>query len=65
VADFVGDVCLTGRPLLITQHGRGVVVVIDVREFEAMRRRLEELEQAVGSGGQQPAVDGERRKKIN
>jgi len=30
--------------LLITQHGRGMVVIIDVREFEAMRQRLEQLE---------------------
>lgn len=44
VAEYVNQVCVTGHPLLITQHGRGMVVIIDVREFEAMRQRLEQLE---------------------
>jgi antitoxin YefM len=53
-ADFVSQVCLTGRPLLLTQRGRGVAIVIDVREFEAMRERLELLEEAaVANGGLQ------------
>jgi len=25
---------------VLTQHGRGVVVVVDIREFEAMRERI-------------------------
>jgi prevent-host-death family protein len=48
-AEYVGDVCLTGRPLLVTQRGRAMVIVIDVRDFEIMRRRLEELESLVGT----------------
>jgi antitoxin YefM len=44
VAAYVGEVCATGRPLLLTQHGRGMALVIDVREFEIMRERLETLE---------------------
>jgi len=47
VAEYVNQVCVTGHPLLITQHGRGMVVIIDVREFEAMRQRLEQLEREV------------------
>ena len=31
VAAFVRQVNETGRPLLLTQHGRGVAVVLDVR----------------------------------
>ncbi len=44
VADYIHQVCATGHPLLLTLHGRGMVVIIDVREFEAMRQRLEQLE---------------------
>jgi antitoxin YefM len=32
------------RPLVITQHGRSVVVVLDVTEYEALLERLERLE---------------------
>jgi len=44
VAGFVRRVSETRRPLLLTQHGRGVAVLVDVREFEAMRERLALLE---------------------
>ena len=32
------------RPVVITQHGKSAVVLIDVSEFEAMSQRLELLE---------------------
>ena len=44
VAGIVGRVSETRRPLLLTQHGRGVAVLVDVREFEALRERLALLE---------------------
>jgi antitoxin YefM len=44
VASFVQQVNETRRPMLLTQRGRGVAVLIDVREFEAMQERLELLE---------------------
>ncbi|HEY5388688.1 MAG TPA: type II toxin-antitoxin system Phd/YefM family antitoxin [Thermoleophilia bacterium] len=44
VAGFVRQVSETRRPLVLTQHGRGVAVLVDVREFEAMRERLALLE---------------------
>jgi antitoxin YefM len=44
VASFVKQVTETGRPLVLTQRGRGVAVVLDVHEFEAMRERLALLE---------------------
>ena len=44
VASFVKQVNETGRPLVLTQRGRGVAVVLDIREFEAMRERLALLE---------------------
>lgn len=44
VAAFVQQVTETRRPMLLTQRGRGVAVLVDVREFEAMQERLELLE---------------------
>jgi len=44
VASFIKRVSDTRRPLVLTQHGRGVAVVVDIREFEAMRERLEILD---------------------
>jgi prevent-host-death family protein len=44
VASFVKQVNDTRRPMVLTQHGRGVAVLVDVREFEAMRERLALLE---------------------
>ncbi|MFA5844033.1 MAG: type II toxin-antitoxin system Phd/YefM family antitoxin [Coriobacteriia bacterium] len=44
VASFIKHVSDTRRPLVLTQHGRGVAVVVDIREFEDMRERLAILE---------------------
>jgi antitoxin YefM len=44
VASFVKQVNDTRRPMVLTQHGRGVVVLVDIHEFEAMRERLALLE---------------------
>ena len=40
VASFIKNVSDTRRTLVLTQHGRGVAVVVDIREFESMRERL-------------------------
>lgn len=58
VAAFVRQVNETGRPLLLTQHGRGVAVVLDVREFEAMRERLALLEDINRAEAQLAAGEG-------
>ena len=34
----------TKRPLVITEHGRGVGVLLDVREYEAMQEKIEVLQ---------------------
>ena len=44
VASFVRQVNETRRPMVLTQHGRGVAVLVDIHEFEAMRERLALLE---------------------
>jgi len=45
VASFVKQVHDTKRPLIITQHGKGVGVLLDVGEFEAMQEKIELLEE--------------------
>ena len=44
VASFVKHVNDTRRPLVLTQHGRGVAVLVDIGEFESMRERLQILD---------------------
>jgi len=44
VASFVKQVNETRRPMVLTQHGRGVAVLVDIHEFEAMRERIELLQ---------------------
>ena len=43
IANFIKQVHDTKRPLIITQHGKGVAVLIDVYEYEAIQERLELL----------------------
>ncbi len=40
----IAHVTTTKRPLVITQHGRSTVVVLDVSEYERLLERLEILE---------------------
>jgi len=44
VSSYIQQVTETKRPLLITQHGKGVAILTDVEEFENLKRRLELLE---------------------
>jgi len=45
VASFIRQINETRRPLVITQRGKGVAVVIDVSEYEAMQEKIELLEE--------------------
>ncbi len=58
VASFIKKVSDTRRPLVLTQHGRGVAVVVDIREFEAMREKLEILDDIQVSRAQIAAGEG-------
>jgi len=58
VASFVKRVNQTGRPLVLTQRGRGVAVVVDIHEFEAMRERLALLEDIARAETQLAAGEG-------
>ena len=44
VSSCIQQVAETKRPLVITQHGKGVAVLSDVDEYETMQARLELLE---------------------
>jgi len=44
IASFLKQVHDTKRPLVITQHGKGVAVLLDVVEYEAMQSKIELLE---------------------
>ncbi len=45
VATFVKQIQETRRPMVLTQRGRGVAVLVDVQEYERMQERLELLEE--------------------
>ena len=45
VASFVKHIHETRRPMVLTQRGIGVAVLVDVHEFESMQERLEILEE--------------------
>ena len=44
VASFIKQIRETKRPLVITQHGKGVGVLLDVAEYEAMQEKIELLQ---------------------
>jgi len=43
IANFIKQVHETKRPVIITQHGKGVAVLLDAHEYEAMQEKLELL----------------------
>jgi len=45
VASYIRQINETHRPLVITQRGKGVAVVLDVAEYEAMQEKIEMLEE--------------------
>ncbi|MGO2182454.1 MAG: type II toxin-antitoxin system Phd/YefM family antitoxin [Pseudoalteromonas nigrifaciens] len=42
---FIRQVNETRRPIVITQRGKGVAVVLDVAEYESMQEKIELLEE--------------------
>ena len=52
IASFLKQVHDTKRPLIITQHGKGAAVLLDVGEYEAMQEKLELLKDIQTSIGQ-------------
>ena len=58
MASFVKQVHDTKRPLIITQHGKGVGVLLDIGEFESMQEKIELLEDIQTSISQLEAGNG-------
>jgi len=58
IASFLKQVHNTKRPLIITQHGRGAAVLLDVGEYEAMQEKIELLKDIQISIGQLENGDG-------
>jgi prevent-host-death family protein len=48
-AEIVGHVQETGRPVVLTRHGRGVAVLLAIADYEALQERVDrfELQRAV------------------
>ncbi len=44
ITSFLKQIHDTKRPLIITQHGKGVAVLMDAGEYEAMQERIEVLQ---------------------
>jgi prevent-host-death family protein len=58
IASFLKQIHDTKRPLIITQHGKGVAVLLDAGEYEAMQERIEVLQDIQASIGQIEAGQG-------
>ncbi len=52
IAAFMQQVRDTKRPIVITQHGKGAAVLLDVGEYEAMVEQIELLQDIQVSGAQ-------------
>ena len=44
MATFIKQVHDTKRPVIITQHGKGVAVLLGANEYEAMQEKIELLQ---------------------
>ena len=58
VASFVKQINDTRRPLVLTKHGKGVVVVVGIAEYAAMRERLEIIDDIPTARAQLAAGEG-------
>jgi antitoxin YefM len=58
IASFLKQIHDTKRPLIITQHGKGVAVLLDAGEYELMQEKIELLQDVEASIGQIEAGQG-------
>ncbi|UQG58579.1 type II toxin-antitoxin system Phd/YefM family antitoxin [Marinobacter sp. M3C] len=58
VATFIKQLHETRRPMVLTQRGRGVAVLLGVHEYERMQERLEMLEEVYKAEEQIASGDG-------
>ena len=69
IANFIKQVHDTKRPLIITQHGKSVAVLLDAHEYEAIQEKLEFLTDVQASlnqleNGQGIAHEGAKEKVL-
>jgi antitoxin YefM len=58
IASFVKQINETHRPMVLTQRGRGVAVLIGVHEYQRMQERLKLLEDIYRADAQIEAGEG-------
>ncbi len=58
IASFLKQVHDSKRPLIITHRGRGVAVLLDAGEYEAMQEKIELLQDVQTALGQMEAGRG-------
>ena len=64
IASFLKQVHDTKRPLVITQHGKGVAVLLDVVEYETMQEKIELLQDVQTSIAQIDSGAGIEHSKV-
>ena len=63
MASYIKQVRNTKRPVIITQHGRGVAVLLGANEFEAMQEQIELLSDVQTSLNQVAKGEGASHQK--
>ena len=63
MASYIKQVHKTKRPLIITQHGKGVAVLLGANEFEAMQEKIELLSDVQTSLNQLAKGEGTSHQK--
>ena len=58
MTSYIKQVHDTKRPVIITQHGKGVAVLLGANEFEAMQEKIELLSDVQTSLGQLAKGEG-------
>lgn len=58
-AALIAQVRKTGRPLVLTQHGKSAVVLLDVRHYQSMLSAFEQTQGFQASGGASAVSGGE------
>jgi len=58
IASFAKQINETHRPMVLTQRGRGVAVLVGVQEYQKMQQRLELLEDIYRAEAQIEAGEG-------
>ena len=66
-ASCIKQISNTKRPMILTQRGRGVAVLIDIHEFEQMKEKMElfqDIQQAENQIAEQQTFSHEKAKTL-